>query len=512
MAGHAFAADYPPVNPHLVDSPWPLGGHRDTYRQASTPLAGPEPGDNLVVDTVEIPTGSFSLAGASPWLCLSHLYPDGSRVLWGANFTHVFKVLADEVGLEVMASYRIDWDITDASMDLISMKGPGGETEVYLPDGAKIIKFKDSNPDDPYSSIQKVWTKTLPSGYTEGPAGPFLTPTWDGWIATYGSNKVGVLKSDASEFYEFTLPSVSGEEWGHNSFPIDENNRFYIQSTHRVICVQWDGVNTISEVWSAMYDFVGDGAGGGVLNTSGSGTTNTLMGTGSMDKLIITVDGWNNNNMVAFWREEIPADWPGIPGYDRRVAAVVGLPYSTNAGEGYIMECSPAVLGYSVVAAQYAGFEYDCTPPPGVQKLSWSPTTRTLDIDWTNSDVFFGGVCTISEASNLVYQSGRVGGDCTFKFYGLDWDTGAVALEIPLGTDDLYKDQGNAVEILEGNRATFSGKWHIVQVRPDDGGSGGSCGAAPLNQGGGTKPMLALAPLFLGIFLTGLWFLRGNKF
>lgn len=83
LTGPAYAWDDPPLNPYLGDSPWPQGGHRNNYRQASTPLRGPEAGDTLVVDSVAIPKGWLVGSGTSPWLSLGHEYSDGSRAIWG---------------------------------------------------------------------------------------------------------------------------------------------------------------------------------------------------------------------------------------------------------------------------------------------------------------------------------------------------------------------------------------------------------------------------------------------
>lgn len=423
---------------------------------------------------------------------------------------YVFKGLLTDTGIQIIDSDRIDYDFIDVSWDITTMSDASGYTEALVPDKTHIMKYKETDPTNPQSGITKVWDYTWPAGI--GPVNS-ISVTYDGWIAFYSDDAVvGVLKSDRSEIYTYQLPKIGDEFWGHNSFAIDENNRFYIQSTDRIVCVQWDGVNSLSLVWECPYDFVGDGAGGGVLGSDGSGTTNTLMGTDGMDKLVVAVDGHRNNNMVAFWREDIPADWAGLPGYDRRIAAVVELPYSTIDGEGYTMECSPAARGYSIAGAQYNGFDFDCSPVPGVQKLTWNPATRTLNVDWATDAVMFGGVITYSEGSNLLYQTGRVGNDCNYKFYGLNWDTGAVEIELTLGTDNMYRDAGNSLQINDNRNATYCGEDYMHQIRIDggSGGGGGSCGAMPMEQDRRRTGMLALTPLLLALFMTGLWFFRRN--
>ncbi|MEM1261408.1 MAG: hypothetical protein AAGH76_03350 [Pseudomonadota bacterium] len=149
-----------------------------------------------------------------------------------------------------------------------------------------------------------------------------------------------------------------------------------------------------------------------------------------------------DNNLVAFWRGDIPDDWSGLSDEDRRLAGRMALPLSTPQGEGYTAENSPAVLGHSVFVAQWAGFKPDCSPPKGVQRVDWLADERRFDLVWANPSVHFNGIPTASSATGLVYGLGR-GNGCTFSYRGLDIDTGAIALDIPLDDDKAYTDQGN---------------------------------------------------------------------
>jgi hypothetical protein len=97
------------------------------------------------------------------------------------------------------------------------------------------------------------------------------------------------------------------------------------------------------------------------------------MGRGTMDRLVLAVDSARQNKLVAFWRDEIPSDWQGLPGEDRRVAAVLSLPYSTWERGGFSAENSPPVAGYDAVVAQYSGFTPRCESLRGVQLARWDP-------------------------------------------------------------------------------------------------------------------------------------------
>jgi hypothetical protein len=53
----------------------------------------------------------------------------------------------------------------------------------------------------------------------------------------------------------------------------------------------------------------------------------------------------------------------------------------------------------------------------------------------------FNDVLTYSDGSGLVYGSGRR--NCTYYFWSLDWKTGEVKLEVPMGKDDRFLDLAN---------------------------------------------------------------------
>lgn len=264
----------------------------------------------------------------------------------------------------------------------------------------------------------------------------------------------------------------------HNAFSVDENGGIYLASQRALTKMQWNGQNrTFSRVWQTPYNFRAPGCpeprnriaeglrflfGG---KCSGSGTTPTLMGVGEMDKLVLTLDGHDpKNNLVAFWRDKIPRDWKGIPGKDRRIAAIVPLPYATSKGRGFNTENSPTVYGYDVAVAQYNGFRPSCQPLRGVQKLRWIPETRQLELVWANPEVSLNNVLTYSVGSNLLYGSGR--NDCSYHFYALDWESGKVQMDVPLGQDQTFLDQGNQVTINDDRSLIFGGLEGHVRIAP----------------------------------------------
>src|SRR5262245_15972416 len=70
----------PPCNPALAQSPW-AAAHRGSYAQASSPLPGPEAGQQIEHQPIRFqPEGN----GVPIVLEFSEPYPDGRRVVWGS--------------------------------------------------------------------------------------------------------------------------------------------------------------------------------------------------------------------------------------------------------------------------------------------------------------------------------------------------------------------------------------------------------------------------------------------
>ncbi len=177
------------------------------------------------------------------------------------------------------------------------------------------------------------------------------------------------------------------------------------------------------------------------------------------------VDGHENNRLVAFWRDAIQQDWKGLPGYDRRVAAIVPLPYPTSAGDGFTVENSPPAWHADIVIAQYAGFDPKCDAPRGVQKLDWDAGNNAFRMDWNRADVQFNNVMTISAGSGLVYGVG-LGAGCRHIYRGLDLGSGGTRVELPLGIGRSCLDQGNSHALLDDRSIVFGTTNGMVRIRP----------------------------------------------
>jgi hypothetical protein len=452
--------DDPPANPFIANSPWPIM-HRNTFAQQSTCLRGPQAGDSLLVRFCRAP-----FARTSTWLYYTEKYPNGKRAILGSSATHLFKAVDDDLGVRVIDSLRLDFNTLDYSWNHLLLRNRVWISFDYddINNVNKVYKFTDRDTSNIYSPIVQIGSIELPNSVL-GKATLFNV-TQDGWIAfnTTGGT-FGVIKPDFSQVISINLPLEAGEVSYHNNFPVDSDNSMFVVTTKKMIKLKWNNPGLTIE-WVAPYDFIGNGP-TSVL-ARGSGTTPTLVGWGNgNDKLVVVADGHSPNNLVAFWRDDVPANWTPLAGKDRRVAGIVSLPGFKNLSNGLqSVENSVCANGYDMAVAQFNGFNYPCTNAKGVIKCRWDTNKNTLGVVWNNTNVNLNNALTYSRQSNLVYGNGKEA-DCNYYFYGLDWNTGAVVIRKKLGTSEDYNDQGCNISINDDNSLVEPTSTGFIQVKYD---------------------------------------------
>ncbi|MEM1321948.1 MAG: T9SS type A sorting domain-containing protein [Bacteroidota bacterium] len=468
----SFCPDDPPLNPWLADSPYPIY-HRNNYAQASTCLPGILPGDSIIIKARTDISGS-----TSPWIYFSDQYPNGERVILYSNSTHVFKFIDDGSQIVAIDSLRIDFDrLNSNGYNHMLTKDRIWFTYDSDYDPAKgeytrLFKMSDEDPNDPYSDIVMLDTFSFEkyginkvSMYNLNYRGEIVWYSHEDFAKQ--SAWVGMIDQDLNLLDTLRYSLYPNEIVNHNSIAVDENNSFFIVTTHRLIQFDWDG-NRLSLAWEALYDFVNDGPTGNFAN--GSGTTPTLMGWGAgKDKLVVVADGHAENHLIAFWRE-LPAGWTGLPGMDIRFADSIAIPFAQSFGNLFqSIENSPTVSGYDVAIAQFNGFlGYDCDNRKGVQKFSWDTLSKQFTLAWATDQVNMNGVLCYSSGSNLVYGTGKES-DCNYYYYGLDWDSGELIVKKLLGSEgafpnDPFYDQGVNHIIDEEGNMYFSGSRSLVKL------------------------------------------------
>jgi len=436
-----------PQNPWLARSTWPIF-HQSTYAQASGPFDAPTGAAPVRVQRLDTPEG-----GVSPWTVVGETYPDGSQAAYGTIQSGVVKWLIDgdrfeQISYTPLPRGRLDFDWNIAVLRT-------GEVIVTSKQDNRFILLADREANCPRCPLRITRSISVPQSV--GPLSTHFSISHDGHILALLENgriaAISLTSGDVTDTYNL---NIEGSDYGqHNAFAIDETGRVFVASQETMTALDWNG-RAFALAWRAAYDFRGPGCQSErptrrareILRVArgqrctGSGTTPTLIGTAE-DGVVVLVDGHAPaNNLVAFWRNAIPADWRPLAGRDVRVASVLPLPLSTPEGEGFTAENSPAAVGEAIFIAQWAGFRPDCTPPRGVQRVDWRSDRRRLELVWANPDVHFNGVPTASSATGLVYGAGR-GAGCSYAYRGLDIETGALRLDVPLGEENDFLDQGN---------------------------------------------------------------------
>ena len=434
---------FPPPNPYLADSPWPMA-HANPYIQASSPLPGPTGRGEIGVDFLSADLPSVILIYSGP-------YPDGRRVIYGSQLLEVFKVdpgpplrYLDRRTKPVLAE--------DPMVGAYILMDRDGNLFVPTEDG--LDAYGDENPDDPESRIALRGSFVMAPSEHQGPV-VGINMTYDGWVVFVTSG--GTVGVAARDFSASHLLALGPDDVVSNSIAVDEDGGIYVVTSRKMYRVQWTGteltLDPAAGAWSADYEFGGDPAAGRL--GEGSGATPTLMGTGEMDRFVVITDGQELMHLVLFWKDEIPEDWdPIAPGKDRRIAAEYPVTFGDPEAESSVSEQSVLVHGYGAVVVNNDYGTDDAGMGAviagevafGVEKFVWDPSSRTLAHAWANPSIPCpNGIPSMSAATNLIYCIGKRGDDWTLE--GIDWDTGESVFSQVTGSSIEYNSAYSAAEI-----------------------------------------------------------------
>ena len=347
-----------------------------------------------------------------------------------------------------------------------------------------LLKYTDDDKfEAPLRLVKKADLRhTLPKDIAKGVSRIIgIGMTYDGHLAVVAPGVITVLDRDFKLIDMLPIPGEAVD----NNIAIDEKG-IYIVTSKRMLKAAWNGKKlSIDEKdggWSAGYNNMDPKtaiAKGAI--SRGSGTTPALMGFGDdEDKLVIIADAdAKGTNLVAYWRDEIPADFKQKPGtVSRRIADQIGIKVSFLT-----IEPSPNVLGYEVAVlntsypdpvkanpwgnALLSGLTRK--PPLGVEKFIWNPKRKRFERSWTNyqidnSDI---GVGIISVPSRMLYTVHRDAG--TPVLVGLDWDTGIIKATWRMPTDSaVWGSYGNIIGFTDDGDILAGGlfgikRWNIGQ-------------------------------------------------
>jgi hypothetical protein len=509
----------PFFNPHWAASPYPISHSTADF----TPVAGPVgPGRRLNKDEITWKTVG-PINGFTP--VYSGLYPNGKRVLWVGGYDRVAKLDADT--LEVLTTYALggntyfgDEEINrymttmdrlgdDASADFSKqlMKVPfasnisayrmvSRNNELFLPhrapDGSISLQvYGEKEATDPASAIEfrREWkipaevSKANITGVNMTSSGEIVIVTLDGFMIA--------VTPDFSAHHVLKLPSKHEEgpnqdffsAFVRNGIVADDRDGIYVVTRDNMHRVQWTGqalsLNESDGAWSVPYP--------NELSI-GSGTTPGLMGWGlKEDHLVAIADGSRGNNMVVFWRDEIPADWKGLPGYDRRVAGITPIHFGVSEHEQVQIENAPVVYGYGAffnntypvhrlpdqgsLTKQYVAEAFYMSVPGhearGGSMIRWDPQARELRPAWQTQENLAATVCMVSGGTELLYCWGARNREWTLEAF--DWYTGKNTFHYTLGKSRRFVPLGGLV-IVAPNGAIdcgCTGGLGIVRVHPN---------------------------------------------
>ncbi|MDF2446473.1 MAG: hypothetical protein K0S46_1709 [Moraxellaceae bacterium] len=443
----AVAAQARPVNNWLANSPWPVS-HQHPYAQAASPHAGPA--SNWALGSPQfVDTGLINIT-----LAMSPLYPNGNRVYWGSNPAGVYKVAVVNGALTKLAALAKP----GSALGNIATPTSGAYTMVdfentfYTVQGTTLLAYREATPGQMSSPIVLARQVTIPATLADSDdAIVGMNMLWDGNIAfATREGTVGVIRRGFTQVQGLKLGA--GDEEVSNSIATDENGGIYVVSSKAMYRVQWTGSEvSLAETtgaWRAEYNAGTAGAGGGRLG-AGSGSTPTLMGSGTQ-KFVVITDGADVANLVLFWRDGIPADWqPVAAGKSRRIAGEIPVNFGNANRTQTKSEQSVLVSGYGavVVSNDYRNVDLlsgsiglplidqmlnglivfnsgsPLHQPWGVQKFVWDTAARRLKSAWVRNDVSCpNAIPVMSESANRFYCVGAHLGSWTIE--SLDWTSG----------------------------------------------------------------------------------------
>ncbi|AVH24078.1 hypothetical protein [Nocardia cyriacigeorgica] len=485
----AAAPSSPPANPWLAESEYPITHFNSAATDAST-VTGPEVSKELSHSDVQYVATTYS---SNPTV----KYIGDDRIVLAPSMYGIHKIRAtgdrfEEIdflpypGMQPPDPALVDSliDATDAAIaanDDAALVGLAGQAEAAgisyakIPNGAysmidkdgyhysvieggRVLRTTDDNlVDGPlrYDKVVDLRTAPLPEGTPPDVAAAVRQPgaqlvgmgmTFDGHVVVGSSSALVAMNRDLD--IVSVLP-FSNERL-ENSFAIDETG-IYAVTSRRMLEVAWTGEKlSIAEEdggWEADYtrsDPAIAQAAGSLTRSGGSGTTPTLMGFGDdEDKLVLISDASADGpSLVAFWRDEIPADADdsGTDAPPSRIAGEVKVD-----GTDVTLELSPTVFGQDVLATTTAYpepapsvwaniFAPGATraAPRGMQKFHWNSADNTFEKVWENTEVDNSDITvpSVSADGKMLYAASKRDGK--YEYVGIDWNTGEIVARWPM--------------------------------------------------------------------------------
>jgi hypothetical protein len=504
-----------PRNPYLTNGLYKMT-HGDSYNSDAVSVAGPTSPSMLLgpehydlIWTGPIAAGLFDYA-----------YPNGRRVIWAPKPDRIMKMEIQGGALRLLQEYRLPpgkfpYVTKEAiqsfieAIDATELAGPAfkqlahrwagyefyaisramysmlGEGNIlYVGGGDRITAYGDAEPGDPDSAIVKLREVVFDPSQLNQPRGFMfgINMSYDGHIITVSRDGTIIAFSrDFERSWYYRLPK---DELIWNGFSVDEKGGVYFASSKKLYKLIWTGEGFGDKeedgAWSVPYEI-------GPFDASrragrGTGTAPSLMGGPTdRDRFVVSADGANVNNIVLYWRDEIPEDWEQLPGtLSRRVAGKLPANFGNPQMEDSYSENSVLIAGYGAVVANNS--LQDGTPftidmmlqanepsnaPYGIMKFAWDTKTRKWSVAWVNRETSIANSTpVISTATNRIYLAGQRDGVWTGE--AIDYDTGKTAAIYTLGRSQRFNPTYPDVQLLYTGDLAWPAFGGILRLRLPD--------------------------------------------
>ena len=304
--------------------------------------------------------------------------------------------------------------------------------------------------------------------------------TYDGYLVVGYNRGIVIVDRDLTKIIDsYSLPE--GQVLT-NSIAVDERNGIYVASNSQqengsglMQKIIWKNgqlsTDELDGAWKAPYD--GGPNAPSIKMGTGTGSTPTLMGFGDdEDKLVVITDGAKRMKLIAFWRDEIPADAkelvPGNPRIADAYEVTCGLPKET---EWVQSEQSVVCAGYGAFVVNNILSGVVATgdkivdvlaigplipSPQGVERLQWNTSSNRWESVWARGDVSSPSMIpAISTASEMVFVNGYTQSD-GWEVTGLDWNTGDTRHRVIFGDTSRGNSTYAIIQYLENGDLLFN--------------------------------------------------------
>jgi hypothetical protein len=488
--------------------------HCDPYQSDSFPVRGTaRPSGSLREDEIDMLWGSPISGGV-----LDTTYPDGSTVFWVPKVDRIWKLGLDEaLRLAVLAELPLasasgKYPAHSAEfmrefveqLDALPLGGKAYREKagywrdyqlealhayyaaldrdgvLFVGGRDRLVAYADLEPGNPHSPIAKRGELVFDTSQMNG--GPplliGLNATWDGTLIAVSLD--GTLIAVDRSLSRAVYHRFPGERFW-NSVAVDEAGGVYAVTDRQLHKVVWTGeaFSTRPEdgAWSEPYAVGPNDA--SLRGSRGSGTTPSLMGLESdRDQFVVIADAADVNNLVLYWRDEVPEDWTppeGAP--SRRIAGSAAVDFGQTGLTDSYSENSPVVLGYGAAIANnrprngmalhldnQLWMNDPAVAPRGVQKFEWDPEARRFGTAWVRPELSNPSSTPSISAHDRQLHCVTVH-DGVWALETLDWDTGATRGLYLLGRSQRFNPIAQSMQLMANGDPLYSVFGGVLHLR-----------------------------------------------